>query len=118
MFFSLFGMVQGHSDEELVRRFRDGDRDAFADLLTRYQNRVFTLCLRWMGDRQTAEDVAQDVFLALYRALPKFRGDSRVSTCIFRIAVNHCKNRRLYLRRRAHDRHDPLEGEPRDDAPP
>ncbi|MEC7946849.1 MAG: sigma-70 family RNA polymerase sigma factor, partial [Myxococcota bacterium] len=86
-------MARGPTDEELVRRFDDGDRDAFSELVRRYQDRVFTLCLRWMRDRQVAEEVAQDVFVAVYKALPRFRGDSKFSTWLFRIATNHCKNR-------------------------
>lgn len=105
------------SDADLVRRFRDGDRAAYAEIVRRYQHRVFTVCLRWMGDREVAAEVAQDVFLALYKSLPGFRGDSALSTWIFRIAVNHCKNRRLYRRRRHVDQHEPLEGEDRDDVP-
>ncbi|MEC8423391.1 MAG: sigma factor, partial [Myxococcota bacterium] len=65
-------MARGPTDEELVRRFDDGDRDAFSELVRRYQDRVFTLCLRWMRDRQVAEEVAQDVFVAVYKALPRF----------------------------------------------
>lgn len=118
MLFALLGMARGPTDDELVRRFKAGDRSAYALLVSRYQNRVFTLCLRWIGHRQVAEETAQDVFLALYRSLANFRGESKVSTWIYRVAVNHCKNRRLYRRRRAHDRHDPLEGPDRDDAPP
>ena len=103
-------MALGPSDDELVRRFKDGDRYAYSEIVRRYQDRVFTQCLRWLGDRQVAEEVAQDVFIALFRSLPKFRGDSRLSTWIFRVVTNHCKNRRLYRRRRAHGRHEPLEG--------
>lgn len=104
-------------DAELVRRFREGDRAAYSEIVKRYQDRVFTLCVRWMGDREQAAEVAQDVFLALYRSLPGFRGDSALSTWIFRVAINHCKNRRLYRRRRHADAHEPLEGEERDDVP-
>ncbi|MEQ1565984.1 MAG: sigma-70 family RNA polymerase sigma factor [Myxococcota bacterium] len=104
-------------DAELVRRFKDGDRSAFAELVRRYQDRVYTLCLRWMGDANVAEEVAQDVFLALYRSLPGFRGDAQLSTWVYRVVVNHCKNRRLYRRRRQMDHHEPLEGERSDDGP-
>lgn len=117
MLFALLTMAFGTSDEELVRRFKAGDRTAFSELVERYQDKVFTLCLRWIGHRQIAEEVAQDVFLALYRSLAGFRGESKVSTWIYRVAVNHCKNRRLYRMRRASDRHEPLEGPERDDAP-
>lgn len=105
-------------DEQLVRRFQGGDRAAFSDIVTRYQDRVYTLSLRWMGEREVAEEVAQDVFVALYRSLDRFRGESRLSTWIFRVTVNHCKNRRLYRRRRKMDLHEPLEGtRPEDEGP-
>jgi RNA polymerase sigma-70 factor (ECF subfamily) len=109
----------GHpvSDAELVRRFKEGDRAAFAEVVHRYEDRVYTLCLRWMGDPNTAEEVAQDVFLALYRSLGGFRGDAQLSTWIYRVVVNHCKNRRLYRRRRQMDQHEALEGEGREDQP-
>ena len=117
MFGALLGML-APSDEELVRRFKAGDRDAFSEVVKRYQDRVYTLCLRWMGEASAAEDTAQEVFLSLYKSLADFRGDSKLSTWIFRVATNHCKNRRLHNQRRAADRHEPLEGTPRDDAPP
>lgn len=104
-------------DAELVKRFKEGDRSAFAEIVHRYQDRVFTLCLRWMGDGEVAREVAQDVFLALYRSLGGFRGDAQLSTWVYRVVINHCKNRRLYRRRRQLDQHEPLEGEPRDDGP-
>jgi RNA polymerase sigma-70 factor (ECF subfamily) len=111
----LFGMVRRTSDEELVRRFKEGDRAAYSELVVRYQNRVFGMCLRWMGNRAVAEEVAQDVFLALYKALSRFRGDAQLSTWVYRVTVNHCKNRDLYRRRRAHGRHESFDGAP-DDA--
>lgn len=114
----LLAMVSGPTDAELVERFKGGDRAAFEEIVSRYQNRVFTLCLRWMGDQQVAEEVAQDVFIALFRALSRFRGDAKLSTWIYRVVVNHCKNRRLYRRRRKMERHEPLEGtRPDDDGP-
>lgn len=117
MLLTLLAMVSGPPDTELVRRFKEGDRNAYTEIVRRYQHRVFTQCLRWMGDERIAEEVAQDVFLALFRALTDFRGDSQLSTWIYRVVVNHCKNRRLYRKRRAEDRHEPLEGDVRDDEP-
>ena len=118
MLAALLGMALGPPDEELVRRFRKGEVSAYSDLVMRYQDRVYAQCIRWMGDPRIAEEVAQDVFLAIYRALPRFRGESRVSTWIFRITVNHCKNRRLYRNRRKFDAHEPLEGVPKGDDGP
>lgn len=108
----------GPSDEELIRRFKGGDQEAFSELVRRYQDRIYTLCLRWLGEREQAEETTQDIFLALYRSLGDFRGESKFSTWIFRVATNHCKNRRLYRARRAHGRHEPLEGPENPDAPP
>ena len=117
MFAILLAMSASPPDEELVQRFKKGDRQAFAQIVRRYQDRVYSQCLRWMGEPTVAEEVAQDVFLALYRSLARFRGEAALSTWIYRVTINHCKNRRLYRRRRARDRHEPLEGQPRDDAP-
>ncbi|MEL6349513.1 MAG: sigma-70 family RNA polymerase sigma factor [Myxococcota bacterium] len=118
---SLLAMAAGSAEESdavLVQRFQRGDNAAFGVLVARYQDRIFSQCLRWMGDPRIAEEVAQDVFLAVFRALPRFRGESRFSTWIYRITVNHCKNRRQYRSRRKVDRHEPIEGNPRDDDAP
>lgn len=105
------------SDDELVERFKAGDRGAYAEIVTRYQDRVYTLCLRWLDTSSIAEEVAQDVFLALFRSLPNFRGESQLSTFIWRVAVNHCKNRRLYRKRRREQDHESFEGDSREDRP-
>lgn len=115
MLLMLLAMVSGPSDAELVRRFKEGDRSAYAEIVRRYQHRVYTMCVRWMGDDQVAEEVAQDVFLALYRALADFRGDAQLSTWVYRVVVNHCKNKRLYRRRRATDRHESLDADAPDE---
>ena len=104
-------MVTGPPDSELVDRFKSGDRRAFDELVRRYQHRVFTLAMRWMGDEQIASEVAQDVFIALFRSLKNFRGDAQLSTWIYRVVINHCKNRKQYRRRRKMTRHEPLEGD-------
>jgi len=111
----LLALATHLSDAELVSRFKEGDRDAFSEIVRRYQDRVYSLAYRWMRDRNVAEEVAQDVFLALFRSLGRFRGDSQLSTWIYRVVVNHCKNRKLYRSRRKMDQHEALEGEPRDD---
>ena len=119
MFALLFAMVHRPTDEELVQRFKEGDRNAYSELVRRYQNRIFSVCMRWLkGDREIAEEVSQDVFLALFRALPGFRGDAKLSTWVYRVAINHCKNRQTYRHRRAHGRHESIDGiQQEDDAP-
>lgn len=110
MLLALLAIVADLPDEELVRRAQGGDRFAFSQLVKRYQDRIYGLCMRWLGDPQVAEELAQDIFVAVFRSLGTFRGDARFSTWLHRVAVNHCKNRRLYRRRRAWNRHEPLEG--------
>ena len=61
------------------------------------------------GEPAEAEEVAQEVFVAVFKAIPRFRGDSRLSTWIYRIATNHGKNRIKYLARRARDARRPLD---------
>jgi len=114
----LLAMAIGASDTELVRRFKEGDRLAYEEIVRRYQHRVYGLALRWMSDPAIAEEVAQDVFIALFRALGGFRGDAKLSTWIYRVVVNHCKNRRLYRKRRKMDRHEALDGKRDDDDGP
>ena len=70
------------------------------------------------GDDQVAREVSQDVFLALFKSLSKFRGDAQLSTWIYRVVVNHCKNRKLYRQRRHANRHEPLEGDRDDEDSP
>ena len=99
-------------DEELVRLAREGDRTAFSALVVRHQHEVFTLALRLVGDRELAADVAQESFVRGWRALPKFRGDARFSTWIYRITVNTASSLRSRAARRRTERLDDLLYEP------
>ncbi len=92
----------------LVSRLRRGDPHAFAELVRGYQDRVFNLTYRMLGNRQEAEDLAQEIFVSLHGALDGFRGESRLSTWIFRVTRNHCLNRLKYLSRRDHGRSSEL----------
>jgi RNA polymerase sigma-70 factor (ECF subfamily) len=75
------------TDEALAARAAAGDDTAFESLVARYQHRVFRLACRLAGETD-APDVLQDTFLQVYRHLPAFRGDSRFSTWLYRIATN------------------------------
>ena len=68
-------------DAELVRRVQQGDTESFSQLVERYQDRIYTVCLRQLGDRSLAEEVAQDVFLAIYRALQVLLHDESAVSC-------------------------------------
>lgn len=109
--------LAGPSDTDLVERFKGGDRQAFHEIVLRYQDRVYTLCYRWLGDAPTAEETAQDVFLALFRNLGGFRGDARLSTWIFKVTLNHCKNKRLHRSRRGWGRTESLGPRPEEEGP-
>jgi RNA polymerase sigma-70 factor (ECF subfamily) len=87
-------------DQGLVDGLRRGDEAAYRELVRQYEHRVFTIAYRMMGDREEAADVAQDIFVSLIRSIHRFRGDSLFSTWLFRVTVNHVKNRIKYLRRR------------------
>jgi RNA polymerase sigma-70 factor, ECF subfamily len=90
-------------DRLLLRRLRDRDERAFKDMVEQYQDRVFNLLFRMIGVREEAEDLAQEVFVTVFKSIDQFRGDSKFSTWLYRVAANHCKNRIKYLARR-HDR--------------
>ena len=77
------------ADEQfLIQRASRGDASAFETLVTTYEKGVYNLAFRLVGDREDAMDITQDVFLKAYQALPRFRGDSRFSTWIYRVCVN------------------------------
>ena len=75
-------------DRALVIACQEGDRDAFSTLVVRYQEAVLNLAYRRLGDRELALDVAQEVFIKAYKGLPKFEGESKFFTWIYRITLN------------------------------
>jgi RNA polymerase sigma factor (sigma-70 family) len=80
----------GLSDDQIIQRILKGDRSAFALLVERYQNYVFTLVLRFTINREDAEEISQDVFVKAFRSLQDFRGDSKFSTWLFTITRTTC----------------------------
>jgi RNA polymerase sigma-70 factor (ECF subfamily) len=76
------------SDLDLVRRAQQGDTDAFASLFHEHKARVYSVCLRLTNNTAEAEDLTQDAFVQAFRKLCSFRGDSALSTWLYRIAVN------------------------------
>lgn len=81
-------------DKELVQRIQNGDRPAFNQLVLKYRNRVMGIAARMLGDRGEAEELAQDVFVKVYRALGDFQGAALFSTWLFRVTANSCLNHR------------------------
>jgi RNA polymerase sigma-70 factor (ECF subfamily) len=85
------------SDAELARRVAAGDERAFEQLVARYQNSVFNTIYRFLGNLAEADDIAQEVFLILWNKAGTFKGNSKLSTWLYRIAANECLQ---YRRRR------------------
>lgn len=79
-------MSSGLGDNEIISRVLQGEQNAYAELVNRYQAYVFTLVLRMIKSREDAEEVAQDVFIKAYRSLADFRGESKFSTWLYTIA--------------------------------
>jgi RNA polymerase sigma-70 factor (ECF subfamily) len=96
-------------ETKLIERLVARDERAFNELVRAYERRVFALVLRMLGNRAEAEDLAQEVFVQVFKAIGTFRGDSKLSTWIYRIAINLCKNRAKYLRVRHSDEQQELE---------
>lgn len=89
------------ADQDLVRAAAGGDREAFAEFLRLHYDRIFRLCFRLTGRREEAEDLTQDICLALPAKLKSFRGRARVTTWLYRIAVNAAHDRRRRTASRA-----------------
>jgi len=99
-------------DRQLVRGLRRRDEEAFTEMVRSYQHRVFNIVYRILGDRAESEEVAQEVFIAVFKHIDGFRGDSKFSTWLFRIATNRAKNRAKYRARRNRDRHRDIDDTP------
>jgi RNA polymerase sigma-70 factor, ECF subfamily len=97
------------SEDRFIERLAARDERAFNELVEAYEQRVFRLLFRMLGRRDEAEDMAQEVFVQVFKAIGTFRGESKLGTWIYRIAVNLCKNRIKYLSRRHSGDEDELE---------
>ncbi|MSP59038.1 MAG: sigma-70 family RNA polymerase sigma factor [Myxococcales bacterium] len=86
----------------LIRRLQQREERAFQEVVRLYQHKVWNLVFRMIGSREEAEDIAQEVFVTVFKSIDGFRGDSKLSTWLYRIAANHCKNRMKYLGRRSY----------------
>jgi RNA polymerase sigma factor (sigma-70 family) len=89
-------------DLELVQRARDGDVDAYGDLVRRYQERIYATVYHMTANHEDANDLAQETFIKAYTALRSFKGDSSFYTWVYRIAVNKTIN---FLKQRRHKTH-------------
>jgi len=86
-------------DQQLVAASKRGDQDAFAQLVQRYQRRIFNLVYRMLQQYEEASEITQETFLAAWQGLPSFRGEARFATWLYRIAYN-CALKQLETRKR------------------
>lgn len=103
-------VIVDETETRFVHRLRQRDEQAFNELVLAFEERVFRLVWRMVGRRDEAEDMTQEVFVQVFKAIDQFRGDSKLGTWIYRIAVNLCKNRVKYHARRHRDGHFDLDG--------
>lgn len=105
------------AEKILLAQTRAGDSASFEALVTAHSAKIIGLAWRLVGNREDAEDLAQEAFLRLYRTLDNFRGDSTVSTWLYqtvtRLAIDHLRRqklkRKIFFFRRSDEEHDPLE---------
>ena len=79
-------------EEEIIRQCQGGDRDRFSVLVERYKTMTYTVAYRMLGDADSANDAAQDAFIAAYLSLREFRGGAKFSTWLYRIVMNKCRD--------------------------
>lgn len=97
------------SEADLIARCKAGDKMAFDELISAHQERVFNVAYRLMGNYEEALDLTQEVFLNCFRKIGSFKGDSALSTWLYRITVNTAKNRWKYQQSRGVNRTDSLD---------
>ena len=93
-------------ENRLVEQSKQGDEESFGVLVKKYKTKVFNLAYSLTRDRETADDLAQEVFIKVYYALEKFKFKSGFGTWLYRIAINHIKD---HLRKQGKKRHLSLE---------
>ena len=89
-------------DFQLVIEAKKGSDEAFNQLVKKYSNNVFNLCIKILNDYGEAEDLSQEIFLKVYKNLKKFKGKSKFSTWLYQITYNTSLNKLSYLKKRKH----------------
>jgi len=91
-----------NQDQIIIDKILNGNTNAFAELVDKYKDLVFTLALRMIKNREEAEEVSQDTFIKTFKSLEKFKGKSKFSTWVYRIAYNTCLDRLKRIKRDYH----------------
>lgn len=82
-----------NNDQYYINQLLNGDTKAMTVLVDRYKDLIYTLALRMLKNREEAEEVSQDTFIKMYKSLSKFKGDSKFSTWLYKVAYNNCLDR-------------------------
>ena len=120
------GLERPRDDEELVRRHLEGDPGAFRELYEKYREKIYATAYRVLGEASAAADLAQEVFVKIHGELRAFKFESKFSTWLFRVAMNHAINKanetarhaRIHEKIKLEGRGDPggtREGQPLDE---
>ena len=78
------------NEQVFLKKLIEGDASAYNTLLNEYQQKVFATCISFIPNKEDAEDVAQEVFLEVFKSVKKFKGNSKLSTWIYKISTNKC----------------------------
>ncbi len=104
-------MLTDPIDEKLVELAVAGDSEAFGEIVTRWERKIFALCFGMLGREDEARDAAQETFISAYRNISNFRGEAKFSSWLHRIAVNQCLTVKRRTRTRSEDFLDETSGE-------
>ena len=93
-------MIENQTEKDLLAKCKNGNREAFGMLFAQNNKRVFSVALNFFGGNQElAEDITQQVFLKLFKSFENFRGDSKLTTWLYRITVNTCIDEQKKMQR-------------------
>jgi RNA polymerase sigma-70 factor, ECF subfamily len=101
--------VSDELDDKFLALLLQRDERAFNQLVVSYERRILALVTRMLGNREEGRELTQEVFIQVFKSLDTFRGESKLSTWIYRVAINMCKNRTKYLKVRHSDAQDGYE---------
>lgn len=103
------------TDRELIKQCKHGDRDAFTEIMRKYQNLVFGMAYNLLSDYQDAEDATQDTFIKAYKSIASFKGDSAFTTWLYVICRNSCND--ILRKRQKHSAVSSIDADESDDSP-
>ncbi|MCX8092667.1 MAG: sigma-70 family RNA polymerase sigma factor [Candidatus Goldbacteria bacterium] len=86
-------------EKELIKKIIKGEKEYFREIINKYKNLIYNHSRNFLRNAQEAEDVTQEIFINIFNNLNRFRGDSKLSTWIYRITVNTCKNKLKQMKR-------------------